>query len=325
MKNRLTIILAVGLAIHLSWHAAWCQDEEKTFDLRNQFHADQTVYLDLTTTTQGVATTKTSSKPAQTPINSKLKTILSYKTTHVDADQQADIEMSFHRMVMSGEMLGGATQDLLVHLGLKDKIIRLQASPKGKINEVSGKSDKTGGLNDSAQTFTRQIPYLQFPDQPIPLGAQWKESRQVPYSSAAKPLIAYTTYELEKVVEEEGEKIAVIKTEMHIRETDIPVDSSAQTGDLTNVIIKFTYKEFTMAGRGEIRFSLDRGRVLTARNTQNVTIHMEGSTDINKSSFAQDIVQNYVQQSMAAFTEESPLPKEKLEELSVDKSTQPKP
>ncbi|MBN2329893.1 MAG: hypothetical protein JXR73_22325 [Candidatus Omnitrophica bacterium] len=319
MKTRLAFILAVGLALHLSWLTVWCQEEEKTFDLRNQFHSGQTVYLDLKTTTQGVATTKTSSKPAQTPINSELESVISYKTAGIGADQQALIEIAFHRMMMSGEMLGGTTQDLLDNLGLTEKIIRLKASPKGKIEEAAGEADKRGGLNDSAQSFTRQLPYLQFPDQPVALGAQWKESRRVPYSTAAKPLIAYTTYELDKVIEENGENIAVIKTDMHIHETDIPIDSSSQTGDLTNVIIKFTYKEFTMAGRGEIRFSLDKGRVLSAQNTQNVTIHMEGSTDINKSSFLQDVVQSYVQQSLATFSEESPLTKDE----STDESKHP--
>lgn len=304
-KMTFTILLTLGFGVAASVPALG-QDTGKTIQLRNHFEAGKTIYLDLNTTSKGIITTQTANKPAQNPIESQLKVALAYKTLDVDQNQFANIEISYDQVLMFGESLGNVTQDLAETLGLKDRKTLIQVDSLGNVREKTEKTNNKADKNDPVQSLTRQMPYLKLPEQPVSIGLTWHESRQMPYSSAAKDIISHTTYTLEKLVEEDGQQIAVIQTSMRVHETDIPIDSSTQSGKNVNFVVKSVYKEFSIAGKGEIRFSISKGRILSVKDTQNVTINMLGNADVNKASFAQNVNQQVVQETIATFSETSP-------------------
>lgn len=323
MRNVFSIgLLCLGFAL-TDLTPAQAQNAEKTFQMRNRFEAGKTIYLDMANTSKGTIVTKTKDAPAKNPINSLLKTVISYKTLTVDQNQSADIEIGFDQLIQSGETLGNATRDLSESLGLKDRTIQFRIDPLGNIQEKSEQSQ--GKLDHSLTSYTRQSPYLKLPEQAVPIGFSWNESRQIPFSSAAKPLIAHTTYTLDSVVEEDGQTIAVIKTDSSVHETDIPVDSSAKNGKNVNVVIKYVFKEYSIAGKGEIRFSVSKGRVLSTHDQQQVRISMQGSTDVDKSSFEQDVKQEFSQETKAVFSETSPLPQPEPAKAEPPTQEPPKP
>jgi len=221
----------------------------------------------------------------------------------VDQNQNATIDIGYDQLIMFGESLGNATQDLIATLGLKDQKTQIQADSIGNVKELTEKTK----ADVSSQKITRQMPYMKFPEQPVSPGFIWHETRQIPYSAASKAMIAQTTYTLEKIVEEDGQPIAVIQTDMRVHETDIPVDSSQQSGENVNFVVKFIYKEFLIEGKGEIRFNVSKGRILSILDTQKLLIVMQGNADVNKASFAQDVQQQVVQETTATFSDVSPL------------------
>ncbi len=292
------------LVCFLWMDSAIAQDAAPVYDLKNIFTAGETIYVDMSTQTDGVMTTKKNEESSQVPIHSRLHTIVSYKT--LDVAEWSTLEIGFHQMIIAGEMLGKATQDLVETLGLGDRKVQIKVDSKGTVQEIPESGDKSP--HDPTKAVTRQMPYLKFPPQPIPVGTVWTDSRRVPITGAAKTMIANTTYTLNKVIDENGQKIAVILSEMRIHEMDIPVESSSSSQKNVNVVVKFTYKEYSLSGKGEIRFSLDRGRILSVQDSQDSLISMLGDTDVNKASFPQDVIQKFTQVLHAEFSDQLPLP-----------------
>lgn len=283
------------------------EDSSKTFELRNFFNKGEILYLDMLARSEGVVTSTNDNKPTQTPLRSQMASVIAFQTIDAVTGGNATIEMRMNSMILSDESLGSATQDLVEAFGLKDRVVLIVLNAQGTIVKEQDSAETKSRVGDSIKALTRRMPYLSFPQQAIPIGFQWNESRQIPVTAASKPIIAYTTYTLDKIVEENGEKIAAIKTETQVRETDIPVDSSQSSGNNVHVVVKFTYKEYSLSSTGEIRFSLDRGRILSIEDTQDTTIHMLGSTDVDKASFVQDVLQQFKQVVTSKFTDRSPL------------------
>jgi len=284
------------------------EEAPETYQLQNKFKSGQTIYLDLSTTAKGVVTDNSSEKPAQSPMDYKMGAVSSFLTKSINKDQWANLEIGFHQLVISGSTMGSATMDLAEKLGLNERKINIQVSLTGDVKEQDNPSVKSTPMDNSVKSITRQMPYLKFPANAIPIGHTWHETKQIPLTGASKPVISYSTYTLDKIIERDGEKIAVISKKTIVNQKDIPVDSNSSSQKNVNLVIKFVYKEYSINGQGIINFSIDQGRILSVKDTQKTILSMQGNTNIDKASFEQNTTQEFVQQISASFTETNPSP-----------------
>lgn len=299
-------LLGFGLALGGGLSAA--AESGETYLLTNKFNPGETIYLGLVVADKGVSTEQTKSGPVDTAIDHTMESTVSFKTGSVDPSGWAELRIGYERLMISGVMLSGGTQDLVDKFGLKDQPVFVKVNSRGEVEEkvLDSGAGQENRVKEAMKATTRQMPYLKCPAEAVPLGYTWREQQRIPYSAAARPMIASITYTLENVEEEAGEKVAVIKSELRIEEKDVPVDSSKMGGNLENIVVQFTFKEFNIQGEGRIRFSLDRGRILSVESKQDVLEHLTGSMDISKTSFEQDVIQKTARTIHCVFTDQPP-------------------
>ncbi|HXK95473.1 MAG TPA: hypothetical protein PKV38_17490 [bacterium] len=278
----------------------------ETYELKNKFTAGEKIYLNLVVKDQGVSTEQTKTGPVDTAIDHTMEAVVSFQITNVEPAGWAEMQIGYESLMISGVMLSGGTQNLVDKFGLRDQPVLIKMNSRGEVDEMKSGGGPGSRLKEVMRSTTRQMPFLKCPAEPVPLGCTWREQQQIPYSAAARPMIANITYTLEKIEEEGGEKVAVIQSELQIDEQDVPVDSSRLGGNLDNIIVQFTFKEFKIQGGGQIRFSLDRGRILSVESKQEVLEHLTGSMDISQTSFDQDVIQKTSRTIHAVFTDQIP-------------------
>ncbi len=300
------LIILWSLLILLLPLSLTAEESTDAYQLLNKFKSGRTIYLDLSTNAKGVITDNSNDKPAQSPMDYQMDAVASYTTQSISDNQWANLEIGFDQLLISGSSMGSATMDMAEQLGLNERKIKVQVSPAGDVKEQTAPTGKTSPMDNSVKTITRQMPYLKFPQNAIPIGYSWHESKQIPLTGASKPIISHSTYTLDKIIEQDGEKIAIISTNTSVNEKDIPIDSNSSPQKNVNLVIKFIYQEYSINGNGIIQFSIDQGRILSVKDTQKTILSMQGSTDIDKASFKQNSKQEFVQEISAAFTETNP-------------------
>ncbi len=280
---------------------------EDGYLLRNKFQESEVSSLIFNVTNEGVSTID----EMQFPIESGLELEMRYETTEVQSDNIAILKIAIKKMVMQDPSLGGQEPiDLVEAWKLDEEEMTLKVNQLGEVldfeDAVQPKTFKMSGLTEAGGSYTQQNPYLLVPEKEIPLGYSWTEERAIPFSAASEKMIAHTTYTLDRVREENGEKIAVIKTTSSTMNKNVEVNPAKQGQNLGMVKLQFKFNEYSSTGSGQIIFNMDKGQIETIENQSNMTIDLSGNTNINNADMPTKFVMKFTVTAQGKFVEGTP-------------------
>ncbi len=227
----------------------------ESYLLKNIFVLDDTYYLTMRNHNMGV--TKTGSMDI--PIDVSMDIVMSFKTVEIDNDGAATIQIGIPKMTMINQ---GEEQNLRSLLGIRNSTrLLLTINSSGKVLKEPTLPGAKSNMANVGRSPAEQNPWLTFPEEPVEIGARWNADRVIPMTGASKELILSSTYTLKDVIEEEGEKIAVIETETYLDESDISFEPNTTSQKLGAVSLDFVFKKYATAGKGDIRFAIDKGHI----------------------------------------------------------------
>ena len=279
---------------------------DQTYTLRNKFTEGQTSYLSLEMVSNGVTHMGT----LDNKINNAMEIVFSFLTQKIDPPDQVTLQMGIEKMKTKGDVPGmGKDQDLRELIGLKDVKLSLKTNALGEIVEPPSVPNAAGMsmMNTGVDKMTEQMPWIKFPSKAISLGEHWLQTRNVPLAGASKPIIANTTYTLSEVVKEGDEQVAVITTETTIHEQDILMDPAAAGQKLGNVKLKFTFKQYNYNGKGEYRFNLDQGHILSTKEDADMILEIASDLDVSGAAFPSTFTHQLHLATRGTYSNENPL------------------
>lgn len=272
---------------------------ENTYILRNTFQQDHESFFAVTMDMEG---TKRSEGTEQEVSNS-MYTLFGFQTDSITESRKANISFKIYQMDYDNPLASGTKPDMMKILGLSNKSMHLTLDDRGSVIHAPNLGKQT--------QLTEQIPWLVCPDDKIAIGGTWNHKRQVPMTGASKPIIAYTTYTLDSVSEEDGTSIAVITYQTEIDEKDVEVNPfSNQPPGGANLVLKFTFKNYSYSGTGTIRFDMNEGHILSKEEKGTSVQEMESDLSMDGAAFPSNVVNALTLTTKAVYSETKPEPVE---------------
>lgn len=280
--------------------------------LRNKFPEGKEIFFKATLGSEGV----TRSEGSEREMSNVMRVLFGFQTETVTESGKANLSMKIHEMEIENPLDSTGTKpDIKKILGLSNAPMRMTLDSQGNVIHAPVVGSKPGS---NQSQLTEQIPWLYCPEQEIKVGDSWTQQRTVPLSGASKPIIAYTTYTLDSISEDNGKRIAIIKTVTDINEKDVVVDPFANqpTGGAT-LVFKFTFKNYNYHGAGTIHFDLDEGHIITKDEEGTSVQERESDLSMDGAEFPSNVVNAFQLSTKAEYLDTMP---EKAETENVEKS-----
>lgn len=272
--------------------------------LRNKFQQDHESFFDLTLNMEG--TTRSNGTDQET--SNTLYVLFGFQTDTITESGKANVSFKIHEMDYENPLSTGTKPDLKKLMGFSDTMFHMTLDDRGNIIHAPnlGKQDQ----------LKEQIPWMVFPEGQLSIDGTWSQQRNVPITGANKPIIANTTYTLDSITEEDGKQIAVIQYQTKISEKDIEVNPFVDQPGGSNLVLKFTFKNYSYDGEGTVRFDIENGHILTKEEKGISVQEMESDLSMDGADFPSNVVNSLTLTTKAVYSDTKPTQSETQSEPS---------
>ncbi len=266
--------------------------------LRNKFTEGKTAYLIMDTTVESVTT----QDEKQFPMTHGMKTVMSYTVTTINKQDIATVKIGIEELKTTGR----SATDLKKLMKIEDEKITLKISQTGEVLETSPPPSMPQAPTSFGSATPPKNPWLKLPEQPVEIGATWVDEQTVPTAGASKPIIAHTTYTLKNLTEQNGNQTAELDTFTQIRAKNVKVNPAGENPSGVNMVINYTFKEFSADTKGTMKFNIDLGRIESYHTKSEMLMDLSGETNIDEQVFPSKFVIKSKGESHGRFTDKLP-------------------